>query len=69
MNHSAEALHGGVMRLVQGVLFVGEQFYSLSDAPGLVNAALFADGQVHGQMQKRIFLGGICVQHAGQGSI
>ena len=50
VNHAAEALHGGVMRLVQGFPFVGEQFHRLTDAPGLVNAALLADGQVHGQM-------------------
>jgi hypothetical protein len=69
VNHAAQAFHGGVMGLVQGVAFVGEQFHGLANAARLVNAALLANRQVHGQMQKRILSGGINIEHAGQGRI
>ena len=35
---------------------MGQQFNSLANSTGLVNAALFADGQVHRQVQKGIAL-------------
>jgi hypothetical protein len=66
INHAAQAFHGGMVRFVQGVSLVREQLHGLANTSGLVNAALLADGQVHGQMQKRIFFGGVNVQHAGQ---
>ena len=46
-NHATQAFHRGVMSLVQGLLFVTQQFNGLANAAWLVNAALLADGQVH----------------------
>jgi hypothetical protein len=46
-NHPTQAFHRGVMSLVQGLLFVTQQFNGLANAARLINAALFADRQVH----------------------
>ena len=48
---------------------VGQQFNRLANSPGLVNAALLADGQVHGQVQKRIALSLRVGIHLTQGRI
>jgi hypothetical protein len=53
-NHATQAFHRGVMSLVQGLLFVTQQFNGLANTARLINAALFADRQVHRQVQKRI---------------
>jgi len=68
-NHATQAFHGGMVRLVQGLSFVAQQFHRLPNAAGLVNAALLADGQMHGQVQKGVFFGGVNLQHAGQGGV
>jgi hypothetical protein len=53
INHLAQALHGCMVGFVQAIKTGREQFYRLADATRLVDAALLADRQVHGQMQKR----------------
>ncbi len=63
-NHLAQGLHGFVMRAVQGVAFGAEQLYRLTDASRLVNRALLAHRQVHGQMQKGVGLAVFHVIHA-----
>ena len=68
-NHASQAFHGAVVRVVQRVDPVRQQFHCLADAPGLVNAGLLADGQVHREVQKRIGPVGVVVEHAGQRSI
>jgi hypothetical protein len=40
--------------IVQVGAFGCEQFNGLSNAPWLIDGALFADGQMHGQVQKRV---------------
>ena len=47
MHHATQAFHGLMVCIVQGVESVGQQLHSLADATRLVNAALFADRQVH----------------------
>jgi hypothetical protein len=68
-NHLAQAIHGFVVSGVQGVTAVGQHLYGLPNAAGLVNAALLADGQVHGQMEERIALTFIDLLHGSQGCI
>jgi hypothetical protein len=51
------------------LFFVTEQFKRLSDASRLIDAALFTDGQVHGQMQEGVFSRRICILHGSQGRI
>ncbi len=58
-----------MVRQVQGIAPVREQLHRLANAARLVNAALLADGQVHGQVQKRIVLAGLGIVHAAQGSV
>jgi hypothetical protein len=68
-NHAPQAFHGGVVRLVQRLFFVTQQFNSLANAAWLVNAALLADGQVHGKVQKRVVPSGVHIEHGGQSGI
>jgi len=68
-NHASQAFHRGVMSVVQRLFFVTEQFNRLTDAAGLVNAALFTDRQVHRQMQEGVVPGRIDVLHGCQSSI
>ena len=53
--HAPETLHDLMMSSVQIAASRGQQLDRLTNAGGLVDAALFADGQVHRQMQKRVF--------------
>jgi hypothetical protein len=57
------------MSLVQGLLFVTQQFNGLANTARLVNAALFADRQVHRQVQKRIVAIWVYHKHVGQSGI
>ena len=52
--HLSQAFHRVVVRAVQGIALVREQLHRLADAARLVNRALLADGQMHGQVQKRV---------------
>jgi len=52
--HGAQALHRRVVRSVQRAQSGAEQFHGLSDAARLIDAALLADRQVHGQVQEGI---------------
>ena len=45
---------------------MGEQLHRLAYAAWLVDAALLADGQVHGQVQKRVAAPGLAGLHGGQ---
>ena len=69
VNHATQAFHGLVVCIVQRVELVGEQFHRLANAAGLVDAALFADGQVHRKVQKRVGPVRVVFQHAGQGRV
>jgi len=60
--------HSVVVRVMQRVFFRGEQFDRLADAARLVDRALFADRQMHRQVQKRIRLAAFNVVHGGQRS-
>ena len=55
-DHLAQAIHGFMMRVVQGIALCGQEFHRLANAARLVNRALFADGQVHGKVQKGVGL-------------
>ena len=68
-NHLAQAIHGLVVGQVQRIAAVRQQLHRLPDAPGLINAALLADGQVHGQVQERVALAFFSVLHGGQGGV
>jgi hypothetical protein len=48
---------------------VGEEFDRLANAARLVNAALLADGQVHGKMQERVGAPILNLGHGGQRSV
>jgi len=52
--HLAQAFHGFVVGGVQVRAALGQQFHGLADATRLVDAALLADGQVHGQVQEGV---------------
>ena len=67
--HLAQAFHGGVVGVVQRIEPFGQQFDCLTDAARLVNAALLADRQVHGQVQKRVGLLRRFVVVAGNGCV
>jgi hypothetical protein len=54
--HDTQAFHDFMMCVVPISLFGSEQVHGLSNAPGLIDGTLLADGQVHGQMQKRVGL-------------
>ena len=69
LQHSAQALHGLVMGLVQGVVPMGQQLDRLPDAAGLVDAALLRDGEMHRQMQECVATSVLRHAHGGQGSI
>jgi len=64
--HGAQTFHGLVVGLVQRIALVGQQFHRLAYAARLVYAALLADRQVHGQMQKRVGACRVHRQHGGQ---
>ena len=68
-DHLAQAIHGFVMRLVQGIAFCREEFNGLANAARLVNRALFADGKVHGKVQEGVGLPTFNVIHFFKGSI
>ena len=68
-DHFPKAVHRGVVCIVQGVKPVGQQLDRLAYAAWLVDAALLGDGQVHGQMQKRIAFAFFGLAHGEQGSI
>lgn len=61
--HVAQALHHFVVGGVQIATPGHEQFNRLADAGWLVDAALFADRQVHGEVQKGVGLPGLRVVH------
>ena len=46
-DHLAQAIHGFVMCVVQGIAFCRQEFNRMANAARLVNRALLADGQVH----------------------
>ncbi len=69
MHHATQAFHGLVVGIVQGVEPVGQQLDCLTNASGLVDAALLADRQVHRQVQKRILPVRVGCVHVGQRSI
>src|SRR3990167_7344885 len=52
--HGAQALHHLVVRRVQIAASRGQELHRLADARWLVDAALLADGEVHGQVQERV---------------
>ena len=54
--HGTQALHHRVLCVVDGVFSFGQLRHRCLNALGLVDRALFADGQVHRQMQKWIGL-------------
>ena len=54
--HGSQAFHHLMLSVMQIGSFGGEQLYRLSNALGLVDGTLLADGQMHGQMQKRVAL-------------
>ena len=58
-----------MVRGMQRVASCAQQFYRLADAAGLVNAALLADGQVHGQVQKRVVSVRVDLLHISQGTV
>lgn len=66
LQHFPEALHHFMVCMVKRISTVRKQFHGLSDPARLVNAALFSDGQMHGQVQKRIFPTGLNVGHGAQ---
>ncbi len=43
-----------MVRVVQRIAPCGQQLHRLANAAWLINAALLADGQVHGEVQKRV---------------
>jgi hypothetical protein len=57
-DHLAQALHGDMVGIMQGVQPRCEQLNRLPYTTGLVYGALLADGQMHGQMQKRVGFAG-----------
>ena len=61
--HLAQAIHGFVVCVVQGITFYREEFNCLTNATRLVNRALFADGQVHGKVQEGVGLSTFNVIH------
>jgi hypothetical protein len=67
--HLAQAFHDHVMRGVQIAAAVREQFYRVANAAWLVDAALFADRQVHRHVQKRVAAGAARRIYAGHGGI
>ena len=68
-DHGAQAIHGVVVGQVQRVAPVRQQLHGLPDAPGLVNAALLTDGQVHGEVEKRVAFSLFGLQHGAQRSV
>ena len=69
LQHPAQALHGIVMGLVQGVVPVGQQLDRLPDAAWLVDAALLRDGEMHGQMQECVAPSLLQGAHGCQGGV
>ena len=65
-HHLPQTVHRFMMRIVQGVKSCRQQLNRLANAAWLVNRALFADGQVHRQVQKRIRLAALHVVHLCQ---
>jgi hypothetical protein len=51
---------------MQRIALVGQQFHRLADAARLVDAALFADRQVHRQVQERVGVGRVGRAHGSQ---
>jgi cytochrome c553 len=68
-HHAAETLHRVVVGIEQRAATRGQQLDRLADAARLVDGALLADGQVHRQMEKRIFTTVFSVVDANDGSI
>jgi cytochrome c553 len=60
-DHPAQALHRAMVRRMQRVVAVRQQFHRLTDAARLVDRALFADRQMHRQVQERIGAAGSLV--------
>lgn len=69
LQHTAQALHGIVVGMVQRVMAMGQQLDRLPDATRLVNAALLRNGQMHGQMQKRVTASRLLRADGGQGRV
>ena len=62
-HHLSQTVHRFMMRIVQGVKSCCQQLNRLANAAWLVDRALFADGQMHGQVQKRICFTALHVIH------
>ena len=56
-----------MVRLVHAAALGGQQLHRLADAAGLVNRALLADGQVHGQVQEGVVLAVLACELLRQG--
>ena len=69
LQHPPQALHHFMVGMVQRVASVGKQFDRLADASRLIDAALLRDGQVHRQVQKRIFTASVRRADGAQGGI
>ena len=54
--HGSQTFHHLMLRSMQIGSLGGEQLHRLSNALGLIDRTLLADGQMHGQMQKRVTL-------------
>ena len=67
--HFSQTFHGVVVRAVQRVALVCEQFHRLADAAWLVNGTLLAYRQVHGQMQERVGAPIVAAVHRCDGGI
>ena len=67
--HFAQAIHHLVVGIVERIAACGQQFHRLADAGGLVDGALLADRQVHGQVQEGVAAGGVGLLHVAQGGV
>jgi len=64
--HVSQAFHHLVVGVMQAVALSGQQLNRLANAAWLVDGALFADGDMHGQMQKRVGLTAVAFVLLGQ---
>ena len=64
--HGSQAFHHLVVGIMQAVALSGQQLHRLANASGLIDGALFADGDMHGQMQKRVGLTAVAFVLLGQ---